>query len=175
MLRPPQSERVGPRDRSADPYGPAARGSVPCPGRWGWGWGWGTAPRRKPLGRWRAELGGGYFLFYAFFKADPQKANSKDYIYHSWTSPGSPVVQTLLFQRREPGFYPWWGSKIPQAVWRDQKKKERERETKCLLLSKSLLISNQNTIHKKLWDTRVAGKETPAFCLPNSLHPVALS
>ena len=29
-------------------------------------------------------------------------------------------------------------------------KKKRERDKKCLLLSKSLLISNQNTIHKKL-------------------------
>ena len=43
-----------------------------------------------------------------------------------WEFPGGPVVRTLRFHwRRPPGSIPGWGTKILQAAWCSQKKKEK--------------------------------------------------
>ena len=41
-----------------------------------------------------------------------------------WGLPGSPVVSTPRSHCQEPGFSPGWGTKIPQAVQRSQKKQK---------------------------------------------------
>ena len=38
--------------------------------------------------------------------------------------PGGPVVRTPRFHCRGHGLDPWWGTKIPRALWCGQKKKE---------------------------------------------------
>lgn len=167
MLRPPQSERVGPRDRSADPYGPAARGSVPCPGRWA-SWGWGTAPRRKPLGRWRAEL---WEEVTFYFMLSSKLTLKKQTVKTTSTIHGLPLAvqwfRLCSSKGGSLGSIPGGDLRSPRLCGVTKKKKrERERETKCLLLSKSLLISNQNTIHKKLWDTRVGEKRHQHSAFP---------
>ena len=48
----------------------------------------------------------------------------------SWEFPGGPVVRTLHFHCRGPGFNPGWGTKIPQAVRHGQKKQKQKQKQK---------------------------------------------
>ena len=45
----------------------------------------------------------------------------------SWEFPGVPVVRTLVFRTSAegPGSIPGRGTKIPQAVWHNQKQKKK--------------------------------------------------
>ena len=39
--------------------------------------------------------------------------------------PGGVMVKTLCFLCRGHGFNPWWGTKIPQAMWHSQKSRNK--------------------------------------------------
>ena len=45
--------------------------------------------------------------------------------------PHSPVVRTWHFHFHGLSSIPGWGTKIPQAAWRGQKKNKKQKKTEC--------------------------------------------